>query len=111
MKKHFYSHIIHIDTIHKSLDDLGIPQEEKDELIILVESSVHHVVLDIVLSHLKDDHKKKLIEHVTAEEREKAWELVTSVMHNAEAKIKLAVDKLIDKLHEDIAEVKNKKID
>lgn len=108
MKPHFYSHIIEIDTLHNSLEDLGLEIQERRELIIIVESTIHHVVMDTVLSELSDNDKKIFLGHVVSQEHEKVWDLITNKIQDVENKIKKAVNGLKDKLHEDIKETKQK---
>lgn len=108
MKPHFYSDIVKIDSIHTSLDGLGLSVEEKTELIMIVESSVHHVVLDTVLSHLPEHTKKTFMSHVVSKDHEKAWDMIQSNIADAEKKILDAVDVLSKKLHEDIKEARKK---
>lgn len=108
MKPHFYSHIVEIDSIHSSLDDLGLEVHEKHELIIIVESSVHHVVMDTILSELEDHDKKQFLGHVVSKEHEKVWDLISNKIEDVENKIKKAVDHLKNKLHDDIKETKQK---
>lgn len=108
MKPHFYSHIIEINSIHNSLEDLSLEVHEKRELIIIVESSIHHVVMDTVLSELSDKDKKLFLGHVVSQEHEKVWDLITNKIQDVENKIKKAVENLKEKLHADIKETKEK---
>lgn len=108
MKPHFYSHLIEIDTIHNSLTDLNLEVHEKRELIIIVESSIHHVVMDTVLSELSEHDKKIFLGHVVSQEHEKVWDLIANKVQDVENKIRKAVDNLKEKLHEDIKETKEK---
>ena len=107
MKPHFYSHIIEINSIHNSLDELGLEVHEKHELIIIVESSVHHVVIDTVLSELPEHDKKIFLGHVMSKEHDKVWDLIGNI-EDIENKIKKSVENFKHKLHEDIKETKKK---
>lgn len=104
MKKHFYSHLIEIDTVYTSLDTLDLTQQEKHELVTIVETSVHHIVLDTVLSELSETDKKKFLAHVATENHTDVWELLKEKVHQVEDKIKQAVEELKANLHEDIKE-------
>ena len=106
MKQHFYSHIIEISTIHTALNDLDLDDEEKNELIVVVESSIHHVVMDTVLSELSDEDKKALLMHIHEEKHESVWDLLKAKVHNVEEKIKTAVQAITNEFHSDIAEAK-----
>ncbi len=108
MKPHFYSHIVELHSIHTSLDDLELEVHEKHELIVIVDSSIHHIVMDTILSELTEHDKKVFLGHVISKEHEKVWELIGDKIEDAENKIKKAVDSLKKKLHDDITETKKK---
>jgi len=107
--KHFYHHLIEIDSIHLALDELELDPEEKQDLIIIVDDNIHHTVLDTVLSELKNSDKKAFLALVLAEDHGEIWHLLSEKMENAEDKIKKAVNSLVAKLHEDIQEAHSKK--
>ncbi len=109
MKKHFYSHIIEITPLHSSLDGLELEQEEKAHLLSLIESSLHHAILDTLLSELTDEHKKVFLSFVIKNEHQDAWKLVVTNIPEAEHKIRKTAQSLIDAMHEDIQEAKMKK--
>jgi hypothetical protein len=108
MKKHFYSHIIEITPLHTSLDGLELDLEEKEHLLSLIESSLHHAILDTLLSELTDEHKKVLLSFVIRNEHHEAWKLVVTNIPEAEHKIRETAQSLIDAMHEDIREAKAK---
>ncbi|MFA9288977.1 MAG: hypothetical protein ACEQSA_03805 [Weeksellaceae bacterium] len=107
-KKHFYSHIIDIETIHISLDELELDPDDKKELVEIVETTVHHVVLDTVLSELPKEHKKTFLKHLAEEKHEDLWKLVKEHVSDAEDQIHKAVQKVKHELHADIREAKTK---
>lgn len=109
MEKHFYSHIVEVDSVYIALDLLDIKKEEREELIVIIESSVHHVVLDTVLSQLSEEDKKIFLSHVHGEKHDAVWELLQKKTKDIEKKILKAVDKLKKDLHKDITKAKSKK--
>lgn len=109
MKKHFYSHLIEIDSLYISLHLLDMKKEEREELIVIVESSIHHVVLDTVLSELSDNDKKIFLSHVGAEKHDSIWHLLQAKTKNIENKIFRSVEKLKKDLNKDITKTKSKK--
>lgn len=109
MKKHFYSHLIEVDSIHIALDELELSAEERDELATIMESNIHHVVLDTILSELSSYDKKLFLHHLASDKHDEVWNLVHKKVENIEEKIKKAVDDLKKHLHEDIHEAKKKK--
>src|SRR3989338_3554551 len=104
MQKHFYSHLIEIDSIRLSLATLDIPVKEKQELILIVESSVHHLVVDTVLSELVEEDKKIFITHLAKEDHIGLWVFLKQKIHNVEEKIRRAAHQLVSGLHQDIME-------
>lgn len=109
MKRHFYSHLIEIDSLYISLHLLDMKKEEREELVVIVESSVHHVVLDTVLSELSESDKKTFLSHVAAEKHDNIWNLLQTKTKNIDKKILRAIEKLKKDLHKDIVKVKSKK--
>lgn len=106
MKKHFYSHIIELSTIHATLDSLGLTVEEKEELIIIAESNIHHIVINTILSELSEDDKKTFLAHIAKDKHEESLQLIKNKIENVEEKIKTAGEALLKELHADIEEAK-----
>src|SRR5690348_8859527 len=106
MKKHFYTHLVEIDSLYISLDLLDMKDEERKELAVIIESSVHHVVLDTVLSRLSDEDKKTFLTHVAADRHEEVWNLLKIKVRNVEKHIQKAVENLKHDFHRDIKKSK-----
>lgn len=111
MKHQFYSQIIDTDHIHQELSILKLEDEEKNELIVLMESSIHHVVLDTILSELNEVDKKVFLLHVHKKEHESTWQFLKAKVHAVEDKIRTAVDSLLHQMKGDIHEAKSLKTD
>lgn len=109
MQKHFYSHIIEVHELHMSLDGLELEPEEREHLLSLIEKSLHHAILDTVLSELTNDHKKVLLSLMVKNEHDQAWELLVTNIPEAERKIRQTAHMLITRMHSDIKEAKTKK--
>ena len=105
MKKHFYTHLIEIDTIYTELESLPIHKHEKDELVEIVHSTIHHVVIDTVLTELPEEDRKTFLTHIHAEDHDSIWKLLKKV-DQSEDKIKKAIEKLKKEFHHDIDEIK-----
>lgn len=108
LKKTFYSHIITIDSVILALSGLTITEQEKDELILLAEKSLHQVVLDTVLSELSEKDKKLFLAHLHRNEHDKIWELLHKTTESIENKIEQAVGQLTYELHKDIHDTRKK---
>jgi len=107
--KHFYHHLIIIDSIHLGLDELGLEPHEKEELLDLVEKNINHAVMDTVLSELEAGDKKVFLALVLGGDHNEIWKMLTFKVHGAEEKIKNVADELIKKFHKDIKEAHSRK--
>lgn len=107
MTKHFYTHLIEIDTIEARLRELPIEDHERHELILIVHETIHHVVIDTVMSELSEDDKRILLNHIHAEDHPSIWTLLKEKIENVEDKIKAAVTRHTSDLHRDIDEADN----
>ncbi|HZJ18288.1 MAG TPA: hypothetical protein VFD45_01550 [Patescibacteria group bacterium] len=105
-KKHFYDHLISINSIEIELNNLGVPEKEKIELLSLAQNTIHYTVLDIALTNIKEEHKKEFVKHVNSENHEKAWELLKEKADGIEEKIRKAANQLIEELISDIKNLK-----
>lgn len=108
MKKdnHFYDDIIEIESLYIELDEIGLAPEEKEELSGLINSQIHHTVLDLILSHLSENDKKIFLSHHAMKKHDEVWSLLNRRIDNVEEKIKTTVEDLKKILHEDIREAK-----
>lgn len=104
--KHFYSHLIDTESLVVELDKMGFSQKERVSLIALIDSNMHHAVLDLILSELSEEDKKVFLTHVANEQHDKVWELLNNKVDNIEEKIIKAAKDLKDELYKDIEETK-----
>lgn len=106
--KHFYSHLIEIESIIVELDKLDLSQEQKIHLAGLIDSSLHHTILDAVLSELTPSDKRVFLNHLKEDDHSKIWKFLNEKVDNIEDKIKKAAGDLKTQLHKDLKEAKNK---
>jgi len=106
MKKRFYHHLITIDSIHVALDDLSLTAEEHQELIDIACSSIHHLVIDTILSDLSEEDKKIFLQHMNNEKYNELWRHVKNNIDNVEDKIQKVVEGFLADLHDDIQRTK-----
>jgi len=107
MKKHFYSHLIDFEPIVVTLTELEFEDAEREGLLEIAGDSVHHAVLDVILSELSDDDKKEFLRLLLDEGHEQVWEHLNSRVENIEEKIKDTARKLQEELHKDIHDSKD----
>lgn len=108
--KNFYSHIIEIESLTVELDELELSPEQKKHLAELLDSSLHHTILNAVFSELSESDKRSFLEYLVEEDHAKIWDHLNDKVENIEEKIKAAAESLKQKLREDIAEAKKIRI-
>ena len=114
--KLFYSHLIEVDSIILELDQMDLSYEEKLHLTNLIDSSIHHSVLDAILSELSTADKRVFMQHLNQGDHDeqsssssKIWKFLNDKVDGVEEKIKKAADDLKMELHKDLKEAKNSK--
>lgn len=106
--KHFYSHLIEIETLTVELEKIELADHEKHELAHLVEGNIHNTVMDAILSKIPEPEKEKFLKIATSEDHKKIWEFLKSKSENIEEDIRKAASDIKKKLQEDIAVAKKK---
>ena len=102
--KYFYSHLIQIESVVSELDKMDLTKEERMHLAELVDSSLHHTILDAILSELSDDEKRVFMQHVAQGDHDKIWRFLNEKIDKVEEKIKNAAEDLKIRLHKDLKE-------
>ncbi|OGK17143.1 hypothetical protein A2690_02100 [Candidatus Roizmanbacteria bacterium RIFCSPHIGHO2_01_FULL_39_12b] len=106
--KHFYTHLIEIEPILTTLDEVVITDAEKKELLTIVERTTHYAVINVVLGKLKNEDKKQFISHVAKDEHDKIWELLSKKTKDIEKKIKNAVRDIHLSMIDDVKKITRK---
>ncbi len=106
-KKYFYTHIVDTSTLSLELGDMDLTPEERLHLISLIDSNIHHEILDLVLSELNSEDKKAFLIYLASEDHDKIWKLLNAKVDNIEEKIKKTVEDLKRELHKDIKEFRD----
>lgn len=105
-KAFFYTHLIEIESIIVELDKLDLSEEQKTHLAGLIDSSLHHTILDAVLSELSPQDKIVFLNHLQENDHSKIWKFLNEKVENIEDKIKKTAGDLKKELHEDLKEAK-----
>lgn len=108
--KQFYSHLIEIESLIIELDKMDLSTVEKHHLASLVDSSLHHEILDAVLSELSNDDKITFLTYLKDDAHLKIWQFLKKRVDKIEEKIKNAAEDLKRKLYQDIKEAKRKSL-
>src|SRR5260221_8129913 len=96
---YFYSHLIETDSLVVALNELKLSDEEKTHLLGIVQSSLHHAILDAILSELSDKDKKTFVDYVEENNNEKIWKFLNGKIQGIESKIQKAAEDLKKKVH------------
>lgn len=107
-KTFFYSHLIEIESLIVELDKLDLSKEQKMHLSALMDSTLHHTILDAIFSELSEDDKMIFLNHLKENNKENIWQFLNGKIDNIEEKIKKAAHDLKTELNKDLQEAKNK---
>lgn len=107
--KFFYTKYIEIENLITELHGLDLSDKEREHLALLVDSSLHHVILDEILSSLKEEDKKLFLNLFKEDpSSEKLIEFLKEKVEGIEEKIKKASEDLIKEMHKDVKKAKLK---
>lgn len=109
MKRHFYHHLIEIDSLFLAMDELDFSDSQRLHLSRLIDANLHHSVLDVILSQLDESDKKLFMHHLGRDDQSKIWELLNQRSEKIEEKIRAVVSEVKEELHQDIHEAKKMK--
>lgn len=108
MTTFFYTHLIEVESVISELDKLDLTPEQKVHLTSLIDSSLHHTILDALLSELTPEDKRVFLSHLREGEHSKIWKFLNSRVDNIEGIIKKAAEDLKTELKKDLKETKKK---
>ena len=104
--KFFYAHLIEIESLTTKLDELDLSNEEKLHLAKLIDSSLHHTILDAIFSHLSESDKRVFVNHLNENDHDKIWKFLREKVDSIDEKIKKAAERLKGELHKDLQEAR-----
>lgn len=107
--KYFYSHLIEIESVISELDKMELSNEEKMHLATLLDSSLHHTILDAILSELGDQEKQVFLTSLNENDHVKIWGFLNEKVDNIEDKIKKAAEDLKIEIRKDLKKAKETK--
>lgn len=109
IKTFFYSNLVEIESVTSELDKLDLSDEQRIHLASLIDSSLHHTVLDAILSELPAHDKRVFLVNLKENDHGKIWQFLNEKVDHIEDKIKKAAEDLKIELHKDLKEAtKNK---
>ena len=102
----FYTKLITIEPLLEEMNSLELSQEEREHLSELIDSSLHHAILDQILSNLSDEDKRVFLKRFSDDPEDTGLlEFLNQKVENIEDKIKKTSDELVNKMHKDIKEI------
>lgn len=102
----FYSHLIEIESVAEELDKMDLNPDQKLHLAQLLDSSLHHTILDAIFSQLSEEDKKVFASHLQEGRHEKIWKFLQEKIDHVEDKIRAVAKDLKEQLHKDLKEAK-----
>lgn len=106
MNDQFYTRLIDVESIVIELDQMDLTEKEKHRLAELVDSTLHHTILDAVLNELSAEDKQVFLQLLAKKENDKIWELLDSKVEKIEERIKLAAEEIKKEMHKDLKEAR-----
>jgi len=83
---------------------LDMTDEQRNRIALIIQSTMHHVVVDVLLEEMHDDYKHIFLGHIANDDHEKVWDLLNQEVEKPEEKIIEAIRQLKDELILDIQE-------
>jgi hypothetical protein len=102
----FYSHLIETESLTIELDKLSLEDEQRLHLAKLIDSTLHHTILDAILSELSNNDKRLFIKYLEEDDDNKIWQFLNNRIKNIEEKIKIAGEILKEEMHKDLSKAK-----
>lgn len=107
MTKIFYDHLVVREEVIAQLDKHKIAVEEREELVTLIDETLHHHVLNTILTNLpKEKHEKFLEEFHKAPHNPKLLDFLRQEKADIEEKIMAKAKKIKAEM---VAEIKRAK--
>lgn len=108
--KQFYTHLTQVESLIVELSKMDLSNEERIHLSKLVDSTLHHTILDAVLSELSDSEKVIFLRLIKEADNDRIWRFLNERVDKIEDKIKKAADDLKMELHKDLLALRYEKL-
>lgn len=105
-KKQFYDSVDEIDALHVELESLELDEGEKEHLSDLIDANLHTTILDLILSELSEEDKRKFLDHLLEDDHGKIWQHLDKNIDGVREKIEKAAKDLSTQLKKDIDDTK-----
>lgn len=99
----FYDHLVSIHDLHIEFDRLDLPVAERNELMKLADSTIHHEVFDLIMVELPEDRKAVFLEVFSTDPSDpELLKMVKTHIPDAEEKIKSRAARVKEELTKEI---------
>lgn len=105
MKK-FYDHLVDLKSIEKELDSMSMSNDEIKLLNKILEESLHHKILMLILSELSKEDRKTFLRQLAINDHNHLWYFLNKKTSDIEKKIIDSSNHLVSQMHRDIIDVK-----
>lgn len=102
--KHFYTHLIDIQSVTIELDKLEMKGQHKKELAGLIDHMIHQSVMDVVMSNLSQQDQHQFVTKLKSDNPKQVMEFLKLRIADIEDQIHKALEELKKELHRDINE-------
>ena len=108
MKKDFRHGSSNVGSLSVFLDELDLTKEEKSHLLELASDSLHHAILDTILTHLSKKEKDVFLHNLVTNDHDRIWKHLRDNIEGIEEKIKKTAQQVKSELNAHIKETKGK---
>lgn len=102
MSNLFYKHLVIIDDIVAVFDEHKVTPHEKEDLLAMVHETLHHHILDTVLTHLPRKHHETFLEKITSNHPEILGFLREKTKVDIEKEIRRTIERVTKMILRDI---------
>lgn len=102
MNKHFYSHIVDYSDLLDNLEDIQLSSKQRGNLAVIVESSLHHTIVDVILTQLHEDHRHIFLLHLIEDDHDKIWGFLDEYIDDPKALIEQSAQSMFEDFKKDI---------
>jgi hypothetical protein len=110
MSKIFYDHLIIREEITAQLDLHKIDPEEREELLEIIDETLHHATLNVILNHLPKEHHSEFMTrfHAAPHDESLLDYLQQKITTDIRSEIKLQAQKIKKEILQEIKKSRHK---
>lgn len=103
----FYDRLVNIHELHIEFDRLELPVPERNELIKIADSTIHHEVFDLIMIELPKEHKVYFLEIFSSDPADpKILDFLKEKIPGFEDKVKARATQIKEELAKHVRKIK-----